>query len=87
MTPRGFHSQHDPKDPADVLTHRAMEAIKRAMVMEFGLDKESPNVTVVVSVPPDGRVGVASTEPTPELVLLALKMGWGAAKHAERLGL
>lgn len=83
----GFRPEHDPDDPAQALAHRAMEAVKRAFIAEFALDAERPNVTIVVSSPPDGRVGIASTEPTPELVLLALKTGWGAVHRAQRLGL
>lgn len=81
-----LHHSHDPKDPAQVLVHRAMEAVQRAFVAEFGLDPQVPNVTIVVSAPPDGRIGIASTEPNPNDVLGALQAGWGAVHRAVRLG-
>lgn len=74
-------------DPAQAMVHRALEAIQRAFKEEFAGEKHTPNVTVVATVPPDGRVGVASTEPDPRTTLLALKMGWGAVHRAWRLSL
>lgn len=78
-----MHFVHNPDDPAEAMAHRAMEAIKAAMIAEFG-DESAPNITIVVASPPDGRVGIASTEPHPQLVLEALEMGWGAVHKGER---
>lgn len=80
-----LHATPNPEDPGEALAHRAMQAIQRAFMEEFAGEPVVPNVTIVVSAPPDGRVGIASTEPDAETILLALKMGWGAVHHALRL--
>ena len=72
-----FAREPDLDDPAQAEAHRAMEAIRRAFEREFGVDNSWPNVTLVVSYPPDGRIGVATTEPEPVYALEALKAGWG----------
>lgn len=81
-----FSYQPNMADPAQAAVHRAMEAIKKAYVAEYGEDEDAPNLTVVASLPPDGRVGIATTEPSPELALEALHAGWGAVHRAMRLG-
>lgn len=80
-----LHRTPNLADPAEAMAHRAMEAITRAFREEFVLDAVGPNVTVVVAVPPDGRIGIASTEPDPNDILHALKMGWGAVHRSVRL--
>lgn len=81
-----MHKDPNLADPAEAMAHRAMEAVKRAFREEFLLDAVGPNVTIVVSVPPNGKIGIASTEPDPNTVLYALKMGWGAVHRSVRLG-
>jgi hypothetical protein len=80
-----FGPTPDLDDPAQALAHRAMEAVKRAFAEEFKNDPQSPNVTIVVASPPDGRIGIASTEPDAQTILMALKAGWGAVKRSVRL--
>jgi hypothetical protein len=81
-----FRYEPNLADPAQAAVHRAMETIKRAFIAEYGDEPQTPNLTVVASVPPDGRVGIATTEPSPELCLEALQAGWGATHRALRLG-
>jgi hypothetical protein len=81
---KGFAFEPDMSDPAQAIVHRAVEACKRALMEEFGSDVDVPNVTVVTSVPPDGRIGVASTEPNAELVHEVLMLGMGATRGAMR---
>lgn len=47
----------DESDPAQMFVHRAMEALKN----EFKGDAQLPRFIVVVEMPPDGRIGIAST--------------------------
>lgn len=80
-----LHRTPNLSDPAEAMAHRAMAAIQRAFREEFMLEAVGPNVTIVVAVPPDGKIGIASTEPDPNLVLYALKMGQGAVQRSVRL--
>ncbi len=74
-----------PDNASGQLAERAIEAIKKAFAEEFKNDPEWPQVTLVVSVPPDGMVVVASTEHESKWILAALKAGWGAIHRAVRL--
>lgn len=77
-----------PTPPANAggeLAERAIEAIKAAFGQEFADEEHWPQVTLVVSLPPDGEVVVASTEAEPKWILGALKMGWGAVHRSIRL--
>lgn len=82
---RPLHKTPNLADPAEAMAHRAMEAITRAFREEFAIDAVGPNVTVVVAVPPDGRIGIASTEADPNDILHVLQMGWGAVHRSVRL--
>jgi hypothetical protein len=73
------------EDPAQMLVHRTTEAVMRALEEEFTFDELLPNVTVVASVPPYGRVGVASTEPDLTTTLYALSLGAGAIRRVARV--
>jgi hypothetical protein len=72
-------------DPSEVIAERAIEAIKKAFREEFSTDEDKPNITLVVTLPPDGRIIVATTEPQKEYALEALQLGWGAWHRAIRL--
>lgn len=84
--PPKAHREPNLADPAEAAVHRAIGAIQRAFKEEYGLDAQVPNVTVVVAVPPDGRIGVATTEPDEQTALFALRVGWGALHRVVRLG-
>jgi hypothetical protein len=53
----GMSHEPDLDDAAQAFVHRTMEAIKR----EFDGDPQVPRFVVVVEMPPDGRIGIAST--------------------------
>lgn len=71
--------------PADQFSKRTMQAVQRAFAEEFADDDFVANVTIICTMPPDGRVAVASTEPDPNDILDALRMGWGAIHRTARL--
>jgi hypothetical protein len=83
-SPTGFRNS-PPSNPGGQLAERSIEAIKRAFAEEFGDDDEMPRVTLVVSLPPDGEIVVASTENEPRYVLNALEMGRASAHRTIRL--
>lgn len=71
----------DPDDPAQRLVHRTMEAVQRAIEVEFAANELAPNVTVLASVPPHGRIGIATTEPDLTTAMYALNLGLGSVKR------
>lgn len=67
------------------IAHRAIKVCRRAIAKEFKDEDYVPRLTVVVTVPPDGRVGIASTEDHAVYILEALQMAWGAIHRTVRL--
>lgn len=82
---REFGYEPDLSDPSEAAAHRAMMAVQRAFREEYAGEKEGPNVTIFASVPPDGRVGIATTEPDLELALAAVLEAQGALRRTLRL--
>lgn len=67
-------------DPATLEAHRAIEAILR----EYGAASQIPRFVVMAEVPPDGRVGVASTGDNAIDTLRIAVLALGAAKAGVR---
>lgn len=67
------------------IVHRAIKAVKGPLEKEFRHEDYMPRLTIVVTVPPAGRVGIASTEEHAVYILEALQMGWGAVHRTVRL--
>lgn len=82
---RGFSYSPDLTDSGEAAAHRAVMAVQRAFKEEYAGERQGPNVTIIASVPPDGRIGIATTEPDLELALAALLEGQGAIKRSLRL--
>lgn len=83
---RGLSKDPDLEDPAVALARRAMErAIKPAMRKEFRDEKLMPNVTVVVAAPPEGKIGLGSTEPDAGSIMQALVAAQGMVRRSIRL--
>jgi hypothetical protein len=80
-----LHAAPNLDDVGEAAVHRAITTVQGAIGAEYADDELMPNLTVVASVPPDGRVGIASTEPDAGSILYALEMGWGAVHKAVRL--
>lgn len=86
--PRGWSEQPDPKDPAQVHSHRVMDAIKR----EYANDPMLPRFVVVIEYPKDehakaagdGRIALASSGDDPIDTHRMLALGVGAIKVAAR---
>jgi hypothetical protein len=81
----GMRAEPDLTEPVEAQVYRAMEAIKRAVLEEFADDDLGPNLTVIAALPPDGRVGLASTEPGAPEILLALHLATGMVRRSVRL--
>lgn len=67
------------------LLHRAMERTKAALAEEFKDEPEWPQLTMVCSAPPDGKVAVGTTEATLEYALESLIAGTGTIQRMLRL--
>jgi hypothetical protein len=91
-SPRGaggdWNDRPDETDPAQVHSHRVMEAIKR----EYASDPLMPRFVVVIEYPKDalakvaadGRIALASTGDDPLDTHRLLALGIGACKAATR---
>lgn len=84
----GWNDRPDDSDPAQVHSHRVMEAIKR----EYADDPMTPRFVVVIEYPKDkdakekkdGRIALASTGDGPLDIHRMLALGIGACKAAAR---
>lgn len=77
----------DQDDAAQVLAQAYLEATMETFKQvdaEIGDRETRPNVTIVLGYPPDGRIALASTEPT-EYILMALHAGIGSVLRSHRL--
>lgn len=81
----GITKQPDLNMVEQEIVHRAIKACRPAIAKEFKDDDYMPRLTIVVTVPPDGRVGIASTEDHAVYLLEALQMAWGAVHRSVRL--
>lgn len=65
--------------------YRTMEAIKGLMLEMYPEPTIAPNITMVLTMPPDAKCVVATTEPNRPYALMALQGGMGALHRMIRL--
>lgn len=73
-----LHSEPNPEDPAEAFVDRVIKAIGS----EFADDELVPRFTVVVDMPPDGRIGIASTGDNAPDIHRMLALGAGSVRRA-----